>query len=82
MYRLLARLLCLITVVALSIFVGRSPSVAAADLIVVLQSEGGGKESNPLSVIVPLLLVAVWGGMGILMFRKARARKRSAGPPD
>ncbi|HEY9562705.1 MAG TPA: hypothetical protein VIR30_02950, partial [Nocardioides sp.] len=37
----------------------------------------GGKESNPLSVVVPVVLLGVWAGVGVVMFRRAR-HQRSA----
>ncbi|HEY9562622.1 MAG TPA: hypothetical protein VIR30_02530 [Nocardioides sp.] len=37
----------------------------------------GGKESNPLSVVIPVVLLGVWAGVGVVMFRRAR-HQRSA----
>ena len=45
------------------------------------QSTDQGKESDPLSVIIPVVLVGVWAGMGVLMFRRARD-KRPPPPPS
>src|SRR3546814_4000228 len=30
----------------------------------------GGKESNPLSVVIPVVLLGVWAGVGVVMFRR------------
>ena len=46
------------------------------------EASSGQKESNPLSVIIPVVLVGVWAGMGIMMFRRARHDQSTRNRPD
>lgn len=71
-----------------ALIVQTQPPVVAADHSVQslrsapAESSSGQKESNPLSVIIPVVLVGVWAGMGIMMFRRARHDRSTRSRPD
>ena len=71
-----------------TLIVQTQPRVAAIDHSVqsmrsaLVESSSGQKESNPLSVIIPVVLVGVWAGMGIMMFRRARHDRSTRSRPD